>query len=184
MSRITAINNEQATGKAKELLDGVQKKLGMTPNLMRTLAHSPAALQAYLNFNGALGATLNAKLREQLSLVTAEENGCGYCASAHTAIGKMVGLSEAETLDARAGKGNDAKSDAAVKFAKIVLAKRGKVSDADLQAVRNAGLTEGELAEIVAHVALNVFTNYFNNVAGTDIDFPAVALPLKRSANA
>ena len=184
MSRISAISNEQATGKAKELLDSVQKKLGMTPNLMRTLAQSPAALEAYLNFNGTLGTTLNAKLREQLSLVTAEENGCGYCASAHTAIGKMVGLSEAETLDARAGKGNDAKTDAAVKFAKIVLAKRGKVSDEDLQAVRNAGFTEGEIAEIVAHIALNVFTNYFNNVAETEIDFPVVELPLKPAANA
>ncbi len=184
MARINAVNHDSAEGKTKELLDGVKKQVGFAPNLMKTLAHSTNALEAYLNFSGTLGKTLSPKLREELSLVTAEENSCGYCASAHTAIGKMVGLTEEQTLAARAGNGDDAKNDAALKFAKAILAKRGSVSDEEVSAVKNAGFTDGEIAEIVAHVALNVFTNYFNNVAETEIDFPKVEVPLKRTANA
>lgn len=184
MSRLTAVNHETADGKTKELLDAVQKQLGFAPNLMKTLANSPTALEAYLNFSGTLGKTLNAKLRQQIALLTAEENGCGYCASAHTAIGKNVGMNDEEILAAREGNGSDAKADAAVKFAKAILETRGKVGDEDLDAVKSAGFTSGEIAEIVANVALNVFTNYFNNVAATEIDFPVVAVPLKRTANA
>ncbi len=182
MSRITAVNHETAEGKTKELLDAVKKQVGFAPNLMKTLAHSPNVLEAYLNFSGTLGHTLNAKLREQISLVTAEENGCGYCASAHTAIGKMVGLTDEQTLAARAGNGNDAKNDAGLKFTKAVIEKRGKVSDNDLETVKNAGFSEGEIAEIVANVALNIFTNYFNETAQTEIDFPAIEFPLVRKA--
>ena len=176
MQRITVIKHEESSGKAKELLDGVKRQLGFAPNLMKTLAHSPNTLEAYLNFSGTLGKTLNAKLREEISLVTAEENSCGYCASAHTALGKMAGLTEDETLAARAGTGNDAKNDAALKFAKLILEKRGNVSNEDLQTVKNADFSEGEIAEIVANVALTVFTNYFNNVAETERDFPIVKL--------
>ena len=184
MSRINAVNHETAEGKTKELLDAVQKQLGFAPNLMKTLANSPEALKAYLNFSGTLGKTLNAKLRQQIALITAEENGCGYCASAHTAIGKNVGLNDDEILAAREGHGGDAKSDAVVKFVKAILETRGKVGDEELNAVKNAGFTDGEIAEIVANVALNVLTNYYNNVAQTEIDFPIVEIPLKRTANA
>src|SRR5512145_2787631 len=118
MIRIQPINYEQSTGKAKELLDAVKAKLGMTPNMMKTMAQSPAVLEAYLNFSGALGAgKLNSRLREQIALITAEINGCGYCASAHTAIGKMVGLDEAAISAARNANAADAKSDVALKFA-------------------------------------------------------------------
>ncbi|MEP6925365.1 MAG: carboxymuconolactone decarboxylase family protein [Pyrinomonadaceae bacterium] len=103
MSRINAVSHDTATGKAKDLLDAVKTKLGFAPNMMKTMAQSPAVLESYLNFSGTLGTTLNAKLREEIALLSAEENSCGYCASAHTAIGKMVGLSEDETLAARAG---------------------------------------------------------------------------------
>lgn len=184
MSRIEPVNYEQSTGKAKELLDAVKSKLGMTPNLMKTMAQSPAVLEAYLNFNETLGKTLNAKLREQISLLSAEENGCGYCASAHTALGKMAGLDETAILSARQGNSTDAKSDAALKFAGKLLAGRGQVTDDDLQAVKDAGFTSGEIAEIVANVALNIFTNYFNETAKTEIDFPAIEFPLKRAAQA
>jgi uncharacterized peroxidase-related enzyme len=176
MSRINVINHDTATGKTKELLDTVQKKIGMTPNLMKTMANSPAVLEAYLNFSSTLGGTLNAKLREQIAVLSAEENGCGYCLSAHTAIGKSAGLNETEILSAREANSTDAKSNAALKFAKAILTKRGAVSDTDLQAVKDAGFGEGEIAEIVANVALNVFTNYFNEVAQTEIDFPKVSL--------
>lgn len=182
MSRINVINNEQNNGKAKELLDAVHAKLGITPNMMKTMAQSPAVLEAYLNFGGALDTTLNAKLREQIALVSAEENGCGYCASAHTAIGKMVGLSEAAILSAREANAEDIKTDAALKFAKQVVEKRGKVNDEDVAKVKIVGFNDGEIAEIVANVALNVFTNYFNEVAQTEIDFPKVELFGKANA--
>lgn len=179
MSRINVVNHENAEGKAKELLDAVQAKIGFAPNLMKTMAQSPKVLEAYLNFSGTLGTTLNAKLREQISVLTAQENGCGYCLSAHTAIGKSVGLGDAEILAAREANSNDAKTDAALKFAKTILDKRGAVSDADLETVKNVGFTEGEIAEIVANVALNIFTNYFNEVAQTEIDFPKVDVKAK-----
>ncbi len=180
MSRIIAINPTEATGKTKELLDAVQAKLGLTPNMMRTMAQSPTVLEAYLNFSNMLsGGSLNAKVRGQISVLSAEENGCSYCLSAHTTIGKMAGLSEAEILAAREANSADTKTNAALKFAKTILEKRGEVSDADLQTVKNAGFTEGEIAEIVANVALNIFTNYFNGVAQTEIDFPKVDLKAK-----
>jgi len=177
MTRIQAIDYEQSTGKARELLDAVKAKLGITPNMMKTMAQSPAVLEAYLNFSGALsGGKLSARLREQIALISAEINGCGYCASAHTAIGKMVGLDEDAILAARNGNAADAKTDAALKFARAVIVNRGEVSDADLQVVKDAGFSDGEVGEIVANVALNIFTNYFNEIAKTDIDFPKVRL--------
>ena len=176
VTRLNAIQNDAATGKAKELLDAVQSKLGMTPNLMKTFANSPAALEGYLNLNEALSSTLSAKLREQISIAVANENSCRYCLSAHTAIGKMTGLSEAEVAAARLGDSGDAKAKAALRFAKRVLAERGSVTDEDVNAVREAGFDDSEITEIVANVGLNVLTNYFNNVARTEIDFPEVAL--------
>jgi uncharacterized peroxidase-related enzyme len=177
MTRIQPINYEQSTGKARELLDAVKTKLGRTPNMMKTMAQSPAVLEAYLNFSGAIGGgKLSARLREQIALISAEINGCGYCASAHTAIGKMVGLDEDAILAARNGNAADAKTDAALKFARTVIVNRGEVSDKDLQAVKDAGFSDGEVGEIVANVALNIFTNYFNEIARTDIDFPKVRL--------
>jgi uncharacterized peroxidase-related enzyme len=177
MTRIQPVSYEESTGKAKELLDAVKAKLGTTPNMVKTMAQSPAVLEAYLNFSGALGGgKLNARLREQIALVSAEINGCGYCAAAHTAIGKIVGLGEEAILAARNGKAADVKADAALKFARAVIVNRGEVSDADLEAVRGAGYSDGEIGEIVANVALNIFTNYFNEIAKTDIDFPKVQL--------
>jgi uncharacterized peroxidase-related enzyme len=177
MTRIQPVNYEQSTGKAKELLDAVKAKLGITPNMMKTMAQSPAVLEAYLSLSAALGGgKLNARLREQIALISAEINSCGYCASAHTAIGKMVGLDEDAILAARNGYAADAKTDAALKFARAMIVNRGEVSDADLQAVKGAGFSDGEIGEIVANVALNIFTNYFNEIAKTEIDFPKVQL--------
>jgi uncharacterized peroxidase-related enzyme len=180
MARLKTIGNE-ATGKAKELLDGVQAKLGMTPNLTRVLANSPAALEAYLSFNEALSkGQLRAQLRELISVAVADENGCAYCLSAHTALGKMVGLKEEEILAGRNLKSADAKTAAALQFAGAILERRGQLTQSDVDAVRKAGHNDGEIAEIVANVALNIFTNYFNNIAATYFDFPRV--DLKKSA--
>lgn len=181
MQRIAAVDPAQATGKAKQLLDGVQAKLGMTPNLMKTLASGPAALEAYLNFGAALaGGKLDAKLREQIALTVAQANSCEYCLSAHTAIGKMVGLKPEEIEAGREALSADPKRAAALRFAQALVVERGEVSDEALASVREAGYADGEIAEIVANVAINIFTNYFNHVARTDVDFPRVGVALAR----
>jgi uncharacterized peroxidase-related enzyme len=175
MPRLKAIDPDQATGLAKQLLDGLNEKFGMVPNLARALANSPAALQGYLAFGEALeGGVLSAKLREQIALTVSEANGCGYCVAAHCAIGKSVGLSDVELTDARQSTSPDSKVDAALHFARQLVENRGWVSDEDLSRVRRAGHGDGAIAEIVAVVAWKTFANYFNHVADTVVDFPAV----------
>ena len=172
MTRLTPIDPAEATGKARELLSAVETKLRFTPNMMRTMAISPGVLDGYLSFSTALGGgALGAKLREQIALAVAEANGCEYCQAAHSTIGKMVGLTNADVVASRQGRSSDPKAAAALAFARAILDRRGDVSDADLGAVREPGYGDGEIAEIVAHVALNVFTNYFNRFARTNIDF-------------
>lgn len=176
MSRLQTIDPSTATGKAKELLDAVKGKLGMVPNMTRVMATSPVVLESYLSFSGALaGGLLDAKTREELALLTAQENRCDYCLSAHTAIGKMVGLKHGEITASREGTGTNPRATAALTFAKQVLDAKGQIDDDDLAQVRAAGFSDGEIAEIIAHVALNVFTNYFNIASGVDIDFPKVS---------
>jgi uncharacterized peroxidase-related enzyme len=182
MQKITAVKHEEATGKVRELLDGVNAKLGFVPNMMATMGASPAVLEGYLNLSGALGSSLNAKLREQIALTVAEINGCQYCASAHSAIGKMAGLDEHSIEDARRASSHDTRTDAALKFAKALVISRGKVSDNEFETIKAAGFTEKEISEIVANVALNVFTNYFNETAKTVVDFPAIEFPLASHA--
>ena len=183
MPRIQPVNPAEATGKTKQLLDGVQAKLGMTPNLMRTLANAPAALDAYLKFGSALSTGgLDAKFREQIALTVAQANSCEYCLSAHSAIGKMVGLNAEEITRSRASHSSDPKRNAGLHFAQLLVVKRGEVSDQELAAVRDAGYTDGEIAEIVANVAINIFTNYFNHLAQTEVDFPRVPVALASAA--
>lgn len=185
MPRIQALNPKQAEGKAKDLLDGVQKSLGMVPNIISTIAQSPAVLEAYLANGKALsGGKLDGKLREQIALTVAGENTCDYCASAHTVLGKMAGVDDAELVSSLQGESSNQQVDAALKFAKAVVEKQGFVSDRDLQQVRDAGYDDGEIIEIVAHVTSNIFTNYFNHIAGTEIDFPIVETGEKAKAAA
>ncbi len=175
MNRIHQIDPATATGKAKELFGNVTKALGFVPNLMRVLGNSPAALEGYLNLNAALShGVLSAKLREQIALAISEINGCGYCLSAHTLLGGKAGLDQDEVLGARRAASVDAKSDAALKLARAVTLQRGHISDADLQKARSANLSDAEIIEVVQHVALNILTNYVNNVARTVVDFPEV----------
>ncbi len=173
MSRIEEIAPEKATDKAKELLDAVHHKLGLVPNMTRAMATAPVVLDAYVHFSGSLGkGKLPAKTREQIALAISEVNHCDYCLAAHSTIGKMVGLSPDQIRESRVGTAADSKTDVLLRFARKVLETRGRVSDNDLQEVRSAGFDDGAIAEVVANVALNVFTNFFNNVAETDIDFP------------
>ena len=178
MPRLKAIETAEAEPKAKAFLEGVQKKLGMTPNLMRTMANSPAVLEAYLGLGNALGkGTLSPKLREQIALTVSELNGCHYCLSAHTALGKMVGLGDEEITDSRRGLSPDRKTEAVLQFDRKIVSERGWVSDDDVATVRGAGTSDAEIAEVVAHVAVNIFSNYFNHVAETEVDFPEVEAP-------
>ena len=175
MSRLTIPTREDAPAKSQPLLDAVEKQLGVVPNLFRLVGNSPAALEGYLGLNGALGRTLDAKTRERIALAIAQANSCDYCLSAHSYLGlNLAKIDETEIALNRAGHSGDAKADAAVVFARKVLDARGKVSDADIAAVRLAGFTEAQVIEITAAVALNVLTNYINNVAETDIDVPVV----------
>ena len=173
MQRINAIDPQTAAGTAKTLLDGVQKKLGFVPNLMSTLAVSPATLDAYLGFNDRLGhGILRPKLREQPALTMAYSNSCQYCLTAHTAIGGMLGLMPSQLEAAYTADFTDPRIAAALHFAQQVVQNQGHVSDDEVAKVRQAGYGDAEIAEIVGHVALNVFTNYFNTVAQTEVDFP------------
>jgi uncharacterized peroxidase-related enzyme len=176
MQRIPALDPTTANADVLASLDAVKVKLGMVPNIMNTMARAPSVLNGYLAFSSAVGTgELPAKLREQIALVTAQTNGCDYCASAHQALGKMAGLSAEEIARGYQGHSADAKAQAALTFAQAALAKRGKVSDAEFAAIKAAGFSEGQVLEIVANIALNIFTNYLNNVADTEIDFPRVS---------
>ena len=175
MSRIpTPATIEAAPASAQPHLEAVKKQLGVVPNLFRLVANSPAALEGYLSMSGALGkGALPAPTRERIALAVAQVNDCGYCLSAHSYLGKnLAKLSDAEIVANRQGGSLDPKADAAVRFAAKVAQVRGHVSDADVQAVRLAGYDDAQIVEIVQHVALNTWTNYINEVARTEIDFP------------
>ncbi|MFA6086931.1 carboxymuconolactone decarboxylase family protein [Mucilaginibacter sp.] len=178
MSRLTALNPETTTGKSKDLFTAIQGKLGMVPNMMRTMGNSPAVLNGYLSFSGALGeSSIGGKLGELIALTVANANSCEYCNAAHSFIGeKLVHIDANSITDAREGKSADAKIQAALDFSRTIVEKRGLVNDADVDALKNAGFSEAGIAEIIAHVGLNLFTNYFNNAAKVVVDFPAVEL--------
>lgn len=175
MARLPLQNPEHAVGGNKQIFDLLQKKLGMVPNMTRAMANSPAVLQSYAQFSGAMAtASLSARIREQIALLTAEENGCVYCLSAHTAVGRMIGLDEHQIDDARRGRAEDKRTHAALQFASRLIEHRGGVHADDVRAVREAGFSDAEIAEIVAAVALNLFTNFFNRAIDVDVDFPRV----------
>ncbi len=183
MSRIAPIDPQTATGRRRELLDQVQKMLGSTPNFLRVFAQSPAALAGFLGLHGALlRGSLDAATRERIALLAAESNGCAYCVAAHTAGARQTGLSDAEILAARQGGSSEERAAAAVRFAQAVLEHTGDVSGAELRAVREAGFSEGDIVEIVTHVALNTLTNTLARVGQIDIDYPEVALLAKAGA--
>lgn len=178
MTRIhIPVSIEAAPANARPMLAAVKAKLGSVPNLFRLIANSPASLEGFLGVSAALEkGSLDARTRERIALAIAEVNRCGYCLAAHTFLGKNVArLSDAEIAANRDGHSTDAKAAAAVAFAVKVARARGRVSDEDVSAIRAAGYTDADIVEIVQHVAVNTFTNYLNEVAKTDIDFPVVA---------
>lgn len=176
MSRLTVVDPASARADAKPLLDAVQSSLGMVPNFVRVLANAPAALEGFLGLYVIAGkGALDAQTRERIALAVAEANACQYCVSAHAAVGRQAGLDDAEIAAARHGTSADPKGAAAVTFARALVASMGAMSNAEFQAARDA-LTEEEVVEVIAHVALNVFTNLLGKSAQVPIDFPEVAL--------
>lgn len=177
MARVAVIAPQTATGEAKQLLDAVQSGLGAVPNFIRVLANSPAALNAFLGIHGIAGAgLLDPKTRERIALAVAEQNACQYCVSAHTAIGRKVGLDNQEMLANRMGHSSDAKAEAALTFARALVEHSGQVSKAEFDAVRAASHSDGEIIEIITHVAMNIFTNLLGKATQVEIDFPKIEL--------
>lgn len=177
MNRISLIDPDNAGGERKLLLDQIRGAFGATPNMFRAVANSPAALKSMWGAFGALGGgVIGAKLGEQIAVAVAERNACEYCLAAHTALGRKAGASAEEMRAAQGGEASDPKTNAALRFAVKLVERRGQLAEADVQALRVAGYNDEELVEILAHVALNLFTNYVNVAFAVPLDFPAVAL--------
>jgi uncharacterized peroxidase-related enzyme len=175
MARATALTPELVPADSKQTLDAFTKNIGFTPNMMATFAHSPIAFNSWAALLGSLSKALDVKTRDSIGLAVSEVNGCNYCLSVHSFTAEhMAKLPADEIILARKGSAVDAKRAAAVQFARQVIETRGQVSDADLQAVRDAGYTEANLMEIVALVAMYSLTNFFNNVFDPEKDFPHV----------
>lgn len=179
MPRISAVTLNNADATIAATLNGVKAKIGMIPNLFATFALAPAALNGYLAFSDSLSkGRLNARQREVVALAVSQVNSCQYCLSAHTMLGKGAGMSEACTLDARHGKASDPLENAIAAFAVKVARQHGMVSDDELNAAKKSGLDDALIVEVIANVAFTVLTNYTNNVAKTDVDFPIVKVEL------
>ncbi len=175
MPRLQPINRTTAPADVLELLVVVENQIGMVPNMIATMAQSTAVTQAYLGFAKSLSQGLiDEQLREQIALAVSQANRCGYCVSGHSAIGSSVGLTQDQLRDARSATSPNRKTEAVLQFTRRIIDKQGAVSDDDIDEIFNAGYGEAEIAEVVGHVALNVFANYFNLVAKTEIDFPPV----------
>jgi len=177
MNRVPLIDRANTTTERHQLLDQIHNAFGATPNMFRAVANSPAALKSMWAAFGALGAgTLGAKLGEQIAVAVADRNACEYCLAAHTMLGRKAGASAEEMTAAQMGEASDPKTQAALRFALKLVDQRAQVSDADVQALRDVGFSDEAVVEILAHVALNLFTNYVNVAFAVPVDFPAVKL--------
>lgn len=179
MPRISPLTTAQTDAVTAATLNAVKAKIGMIPNLFTTFALAPAALNGYLALSDSLSkGNLNARQREVVALAISQVNSCQYCLSAHTMLGKGVGMSDACTLDARHGKANNPLENAIAHLAVKVARQHGMLTDDELNTARESGLDDAFIVEVIANVALTVLTNYTNNVAQTDVDFPIVAIEL------
>ncbi|QOG19226.1 carboxymuconolactone decarboxylase family protein [Bradyrhizobium sp. SEMIA] len=176
MARATALKPEHVPAESKPTLDMFTKNIGFTPNMLATFAQSPIAFHAWAALLGSLSKALDVKTRDSIGLAVSEVNSCNYCLTVHSFTAKhMAKLPAEDVILARKGRATDPKRDAAVQFARKIIESRGHVTDADLQAVRDAGYTDANIMEIVALVAMYSLTNFFNNVFNPEKDFPAVA---------
>lgn len=176
MSRVN-IDLKSVPAASQPLLDQIRQAFGTTPNMFKAVANSPVALQSMWAAFGALGkGTLGAALGEQIAVAVANRNACEYCLAAHTVLGQNAGVSAADMDAAQSGRSSDARTAAALGFALKVVEQRAQVTAADVDALRRAGFDDGQVVEILAHVALNLFTNYINVALDVPVDFPKVAL--------
>lgn len=172
-NRVQPVDPDRATGAIGRLFAEIRAKFALVPNLFRVFANAPAALEGLMGLSAALArGALDEKTREQLALAIAESNLCAYCLSGHTAMAAKIGLSRVEIDDAIRASAADARTDAILKLARSIVVQRGELSDADLGRARAGGLSDGEIVETVANVALNIFENYMSHVARVPIDFP------------
>jgi uncharacterized peroxidase-related enzyme len=177
MSRVDLVDPTTAGPDTKPVLDEIQAAFGATPAMFRAVANSPAALQMMWAGFGALGhGRLGAKVGEQVAVLVADRNACEYCLAAHTALGRKAGATAEEMGEAQAGRSTDLRTAAALAFAEKLVQDRAQVTDADVAALKDAGLDDQDVVELVAHVALNLFTNYVNVALDVPVDFPKVAL--------
>lgn len=166
-----------APAASQPLLGQIHEAFGATPNMFKAVANSPAALQSMWAAFGALGqGTLGARLGEQIAVAIANRNRCEYCLAAHTVLGQKAGASSAEMAAAQVGQADDASTAAALAFALKVVEQRAQITDADVARLREVGFGDEQIVEIMAHVALNLFTNYINVALDVPVDFPRVAL--------
>jgi uncharacterized peroxidase-related enzyme len=178
MSRLKKLEKSQAAAKAQQIMGELEAKKRLL-NIFRSMANSPAVLDAYLKFSGTLReGKLDTKTREAIALAVGQANKCEYCLADHTGLGKQSGLDDAAIHDARLGHSSDKKTNAALTLARQLVATAGHVSDADVNAARSGGLDDGDVAEVVANVALNIFTNYFNHLNQTEVDLPKVPVEI------
>ena len=175
MPRIKALTPVQVPADSKPTLDGFSKNIGFTPNMMATFATSPIAFNAWAALFSGMNKALDVKTRDSIGLAVSEVNGCNYCLTVHSYTAKHMAKLEAdEIILARKGHATDPKRDAAVQFARKVIETRGRIDDADLAAVRDAGYTDANIIEIVGLVAMYSLTNFINNVSDPEKDFPPV----------
>lgn len=177
MSRITPIDPAQATGQTSEQFAEIKSAFGVVPNMFRVVANSPAALASMWGSFGALGnGRIGSRLGEQIAVSIADRNNCDYCLAAHTALGRKAGATTEEMAEAQAGRSTDPRTAAVLAFVTAVVDRRAGIEAADVDALRKAGFDDGEIVEIVAHVALNLFTNYVNVALEVPLDFPRIKL--------
>ncbi len=177
MTRITLITPTDATGPVEQAFAEIKSAFGVVPNMFRAVANSPAALESMWGAFGALGGgRLGARLGEQLAVAIADRNNCNYCLAAHTVLGPKAGASAQEMAEAQSGRSADPRTQAALAFAVKMVDSRAGVAAADVDALKAAGFDDGEVMEIIAHVALNLFTNYVNVALDVPVDFPGVKL--------
>lgn len=177
MSRVPLIDAANTTADRQALLGQVHAAFGATPAMFRAVANSPAALQSMWGSFGALGGGhLSPLLGEQIAVAIANRNACEYCLAAHTALGRKAGASSEQMAAAQIGHSSDPATAAALNFALKVVEQRAQITDGDVQALRAAGFDDEQIVEILAHVALNLFTNYVNVAFDVPVDFPKVAL--------
>jgi uncharacterized peroxidase-related enzyme len=177
-SRIKILDNSNLPAQSVEILNSVAKQLGFVPNVLRLLAASPAVLKSFLGLQAGLSGTLDLNTRNAIALAVSESNSCHYCVSAHAHFAsKGANCSKDEISRNRVGESIDPKRAAAAAFGVSVIKRHGNVSNADLEKIREAGYSDSEILEIIALAVQFSFTNFMNNVAQTEIDFPIVDAP-------